>query len=210
MEHSKEQEAMSHTINLTPTSPRVYLVLLHTMFLVLYGYHLLNWPLTHVQGALVLTLATLTLLVLTVPPGQLRTGWFLGLLTLGNASILSVTTLSHGQGADPWILCALMLLLAMASYVPCLLHFALLNGLIISGYGVMLHQATLLQTDKILLLPAFLCLTLVFLSKISLTQAEIRRLTDTEENARNKSMRDALTGLPNRAQYLEVIVIFFY
>ena len=194
---------MSYTINLTHTSPRVYLVLLHTMFLVLYGYHDLNWPLTHVQGALGLALATLTLLVLTVPPEQLRTGWFLGLLTLGNASILFVTALSYGQGSEAWILCALMLLLAMASYVTCLLHFALLNGLMISGYGVMLHQATLLQTETILLLPTFLCLTLVFLSKISMTQAEIRRLTDTEENARNKSMRDALTGLPNRAQYLE-------
>jgi len=43
----------------------------------------------------------------------------------------------------------------------------------------------------------------VFLSKISITQAEIRRLTDTEEHTRNKSMCDALTGLPNRAQYLE-------
>jgi diguanylate cyclase (GGDEF)-like protein len=194
---------MSTAITMKPTSPRVYLVILHVMFLVLYGYHHQPWPITRVQGGLVLALATLTLLVLTVPKAQLSTGWFLGLLTLGNASILFTATLSNRLGTDLWILCAVMLLLAMASYVTSLLHFALLNGLVISGYGVMLHQLTLLQTDKVLLLPALLCLTLVFLSKISLTQAEIRRLIDTEENTRTKSMCDALTGLPNRAQFLE-------
>lgn len=203
MQYGGVKEGMSTAITMKPTSPRVYLVFLHFMFLVLYGYHHQPWPITRVQGGLVLVLATLTLLVLTVPKAQLSTGWFLGLLTLGNASILFATTLSNRLGTELWILCAVMLLLAMASYVTCLLHFALLNGLVISGYGVMLHQLALLQTDKVLLLPALLCLTLVFLSKISITQAEIRRLIDTEEYARTKSMCDALTGLPNRAQFLE-------
>src|SRR5687768_2561949 len=109
-----------------PTSSRVYLVLLHVMFLVLYGSHLV-WPMTRVQGGLIIALSVLTLLVLTVPRTQLGTGWFLGLLTLGNASILFTTTMIDKVGTGPWILCALMLLLAMASYVTCLFHFALLN-----------------------------------------------------------------------------------
>lgn len=193
---------MDVTQMMKPTSSRVYLVLLHVMFLVLYGAHL-TWPLTRVQGGLIIALSVLTLLVLTVPRTQLSTAWFLGLLTLGNASILFATTMMEMVSAGPWILCALMLLLAMASYVTCLFHFALLNGLVIGSYAWLLHHMSLLQTENVLLLPALLCLTLVFLSKISLTQAEIRRLTETEEYTRSKSLCDALTGLPNRAQFLE-------
>lgn len=36
-----------------------------------------------------------------------------------------------------------------------------------------------------------------------MTQAELRRMAATEEQTRNKSQCDALTGLPNRAQFLE-------
>src|SRR5688572_5831857 len=193
---------MDVTQMMKPTSSRVYLVLLHVMFLVLYGAHL-TWPLTRVQGGLIIALSVLTLLVLTVPRTQLSTAWFLGLLTLGNASILFATTMMEMVSAGPWILCALMLLLAMASYVTCLFHFALLNGLVIGSYAWLLHHMSLLQTENVLLLPALLCLTLVFVSKISLTQAELRRLTETEEYTRSKSLCDALTGLPNRAQFLE-------
>ena len=193
---------MDVTQRMKPTSSRVYLVLLHVMFLVLYGVHL-AWPLTRVQGGLIIALSVLTLLVLTVPRIQLSTAWFLGLLTLGNASILFATIIIEMVSAGPWILCALMLLLAMASYVTCLLHFAVLNGLVLASYAWLLHHMSLLQTENVLLLPALLCLTLVFLSKISLTQAELRRLTETEEYTRSKSLCDALTGLPNRAQFLE-------
>ena len=185
-----------------PTSSRVYLLLLHVMFLILYGYHLL-WPLIRVQGGLIVALSVLTLLVLTVPRTQLATGWFLGLLTLGNANILFATMMINKVNVGPWILCALMLLLAMASYVTCLVHLALLNGLVIGSYALLLHRLTVLQAENVLLLPALSCLTLVFLSKISIAQAEIRRLTETEEYTRSKSMSDALTGLPNRAQFLE-------
>jgi diguanylate cyclase (GGDEF)-like protein len=193
-------EGMSRIMK--PTSSRGYLLLLHMMFLVLLGYHH-PWPITRVQGGLIIALAILTLLVLTVPRTQLTTGWFLSLLTLGNASILFATAMSNNFGPELWILGAMMLLLAMASYATCLLQFALLNNLVIGGYGLLLHHMSVLQTEKVLLLPALLCLTLVFLSKISLTQAEIRRLTETEEYTRTKSMCDALTGLPNRAQFLE-------
>jgi hypothetical protein len=70
-----------------PTSPRVYLVLLHGMFLVLYGVHLTS-PMTRVQAGLSLVLATLTLMLVTLPRAQLDTAWFVGLLTLGNTSVL--------------------------------------------------------------------------------------------------------------------------
>ena len=184
-----------------PASPRVYLLVLHGMFLVLYGFHQ-SLPFTRFQAGLITTLAVFTFLLMTVPTTQLSTAWMIGLLTLGNAGVLLVT-LFYEPSTTPWVLCAVMLVLAMASYVPCLLHFGLLSSLIIGGYGAILHHAAPLQADTILIFPALLCLTLVFSSNISLTQAELRRIAVTAEQTRNKSQCDALTGLPNRAQFLE-------
>ena len=121
----------------------------------------------------------------------------------GNGGVLFAAVVLYGLSTASWMACALVLLLAMASYVASVLHFGLLSSLIIGGYGVLLHRAGLLESDQVLVLPAFLCLTLVFLSKISIAQAEIKRIADTEEQSRNESMCDALTGLPNRAQFLE-------
>jgi diguanylate cyclase (GGDEF)-like protein len=98
---------------------------------------------------------------------------------------------------------AVVLLLAMASYAPSILHFSFLSSLVIGGYGVALHRSTLRQTDEVLVLPALLCLALVFVSKITTTQAEIQRIADTEDPTRKKALCDPLTGLPNRAQFLE-------
>jgi predicted signal transduction protein with EAL and GGDEF domain len=184
-------------------SPRIYLFLLHLMFLVLYGAYYQPLPMTRVHGWLILGLATVTLLLLTIPRTQLSTAWCIGFLTLGNGGVLFATVVLYGLSTASWMACALVLLLAIASYVASVPHFGLLSGLIIGGYGALLHRAGLLETDQVLVLPALLCLTLAFLSKISIAQAEIRRIADTEEQSRNESMCDALTGLPNRAQFLE-------
>jgi diguanylate cyclase (GGDEF)-like protein len=96
-----------------------------------------------------------------------------------------------------------MVLVAMISYVSSIPHFVFVSSLLMTGYGVSLYQAGLLQSNAGMVLPALLCLMLVFLSKNRIAQAEIQRIADTQERARNESMCDALTGLPNRAQFLE-------
>jgi diguanylate cyclase (GGDEF)-like protein len=194
------------TFGITKTgSPRIYLFLLHLMFLALYAVHYPPLPMTRIQGWLVMALTTVTLVLLALPRAQLVTASSIGFLTLGNGGVLFAAAVLYGISTASWMACALMLLLAMASYVASLLHFGLLSSLVIGGYGVLLHRAGLLETDQVLVLPALLCLTLVFLSKISIAQAEIRRIADTEEQSRKESMCDALTGLPNRAQFLEKV-----
>jgi len=173
------------------------------MFLALYVVHHQPLPMTRAQGCLVIALATITLVLLTIPRAQLVTASCIGFLTLGNGGVLFAAAVLYGLNTASWMACALMLLLATASYVTSILHFGLLSSLVIGGYGVLLHRAGLLETDHVLVLPALLCLTLVFLSKISIAQAEIQRIADTEEQSRKESMSDALTGLPNRAQFLE-------
>lgn len=184
-------------------SPRIYLFLLHVMFLTLYAVHYQPWPVTREHGWLVIALATVSLVLLTMPRAQLATASCIGFLTLGQGAVLFAASVLYGLSTTAWMACALMLLLAMASYVTSLLYFGLLSSLVIGGYGILLHRSALLETDQVLVLPALLCLTLVFLSKISIAQAEIRRMADTEEQSRKESMSDALTGLPNRAQFLE-------
>jgi diguanylate cyclase (GGDEF)-like protein len=186
-----------------PSSPRVYLLFLHVMFLVLYSTHFQLLPTTRLQVGLLIVLATVTLMVLTIPRAHLCAASLIGFVTLGNAGVLFASSVLMGLRTDALMTCTLMLLLTMASYVRSIFHFSLLSSLIIGGYGAMLHHAALLKTDQVLVLPALLCLTLVFLSKISMAQAEIQRISDTEELTRNESMCDALTGLPNRAQFLE-------
>ena len=184
-------------------SPRIYLFLLHVMFLTLYVFHYQPLPMTQAQGWLVIALTTVTLVLLTMPRPQLVTASCIGFLTLGNGAVLFAAAVLFGLSTASWMACALMLLLAMASYVTSVLHFGLVSGLLIGGYGLLLHRAGFLETGDVLVLPALLCLTLVYLSKISIAQSEIQRIVDNEEQSRKESMSDALTGLPNRAQFLE-------
>jgi GGDEF domain-containing protein len=43
----------------------------------------------------------------------------------------------------------------------------------------------------------------MFVSKITTAQAEIQRIVKMEEQPQHRSQGDVLTGLPNRAQFLE-------
>ena len=180
-------------------SVRAYLVLLQAMFLILYIGHLQALEIG-ILGGLLLILCALTILVFTVPRRHLSTAWFLSLLTLGNGGIL-FWTIPNTPGTEAEMVGGLILLFAMASYISSLPQFAVVSGLLVGGYGVSLYQMDLLQTSKVLLLPTFLCVTLVFLSKMGIFQAEIQRLAD--DKSRQPSTKDPLTGLANRAYFLE-------
>jgi diguanylate cyclase (GGDEF)-like protein len=187
-----------------PTNPRGYLFLLHLIFCTLYAYHLQSISVTRLEGGSIIGLATLTLLVLTLPKAQLTEPWFTATLTLGDSAALFAKLHAEPNTAS-WMSFALMLVLAVASYAPSLPQIVVLSSLVVIGHGVSLHYLGLMDTDAFLIFPVLLCLTLVFLNKARIAQTEIQRLTETEEQTRNKSMSDALTGLPNRAQFLEQV-----
>ena len=91
----------------------------------------------------------------------------------------------------------------MGSYVPTIGDFSVLSTLIIGEYGLILYRTTHIDADTVWALPLLLCLTLAFVSKISSAQAEIQRVVKMEDQPLNRSQVDVLTGLPNRAQFLE-------
>jgi len=187
-----------HTI-ICPARLRLYLFLLLSMFLLVYGYHL-AWPLSREQAGLGVMLATVTLLLLTFPRFHIETAWFISLVTLSNMVVLFVT---FGITTHLWMLGTVMLPVAMASYAPSILHFSVLSSVIIGGYGLALQHAHLLSADEVLVLPLLLCLTLVFVSKVTTAQAEIQRIVKMEDQPVQRTGCDGLTGLPNRAQFLE-------
>jgi hypothetical protein len=90
---------MTHVLPLIrPARVRLDLVLLHSLFLILYGLHL-QWLLSRPQAGLSVVLATLALLILTIPRASVETAWFIGLVTLGNTGILLLTFWSqHRSG----------------------------------------------------------------------------------------------------------------
>lgn len=187
-----------------PTSQRMYLIVLQLTFLLLYCSHLQIVFMTRLQGGLIIGLATVMLVLFTLPKAQLGEPWFMAFLTLGDLGVLLATT-REVPIAAPWMSFALMLVLAIASYAPSIPQIVVLSSLVVIGHGVSLHYLGLLDTDAFLIFPVLLCLALVFLTKARIAQTEIQRLTETEEQTRNKSMSDALTGLPNRAQFLEQV-----
>ena len=182
-----------------PARVRLYLLLLQSLFLLLYGFHLIP-PISRIQAGFCVTLVTLTLLVATIHRLYVETAWFIGLVSLGNASILFLT---FGANTELWLFGAVMVLVAMASYVPTVLEFSVLSTLIIGEYGLVLYRMRPFQADEVLAVPLLLTLTLVFVSKITTALAEIQRIVKTEEQPQHRTHGDLLTGLPNRAQFLE-------
>jgi diguanylate cyclase (GGDEF)-like protein len=182
-----------------PARVRLYLLLLQTMFVVLFGSHLMS-PLSRAEAGLCVVLVTLSLVLLTAPRLHVENAWLIGLVTLGNASILFLT---FGASTELWLFGAVMVLVAMASYVPTVLEFSVLSTLLIGEYGWVLYRTMRFQADEVLAVPLLLTLTLVFVSKITTAQAEIQRIVKTEEQPHTRTQGDLLTGLPNRGQFLE-------
>ena len=187
-----------HTI-ISPKRLRLYLLLLQGMFLVVYSVHLVA-PISREQVGLGVILATVTLLLLTLPRIQIETAWFISLLTLSNMVVLFAT---FGISTQLWLFGTVALLVSMASYAPSIVHFSVLSSLIIGGYGFALHQAQLLTAEEMLVLPLLMSLTLVFVSKITTAQAEIQRIVHMDEPPQPRTGGDALTSLLNRQEFLE-------
>lgn len=191
-------------MSMNAVSFRGYLVLLHGMFLIIYSAHLEPLVMDFHIGLIITAaiLGALMIMILAVPQTRLAEPWFPSVLVLGDASVV-FGTLPNEPHTQTGIIGGVMLLLAMASYIPSVPYFTIVSGLVVSGYGLSLYQADLLEIPTILLLPAFLCVTLVFLSKIGIFQAEIQRMAEAQ--SRHPSTKDALTGLANRAHFLQQV-----
>lgn len=188
----------------TALRTRVALAILQTAVVGLLLLHLEPLPVTRSEGLLLAVLAGLTLAVLVLPGRQMTATWFIALLCLGDTAAL-LSAMQRLPAIEIWIMCEFLLLCVIASYTPSIPKMVLLSGLIAGAYALLLHRFGSFGTDHGLLLPVLLCLTLAFVGKALAIDTELVQMTETEQQARAKTMTDALTLLPNRAQFLECV-----
>ena len=187
------------------TRARVYLVTLQLLFVAILGEQLLRTlPITQLQGILLAVLAILMVTLLAAPRRLLTTTWFIALLSLSDSAVL-LHTMQYVSTIEPWIMCEFLLLMVTVSYASSVTKIVVLSGLVAGLYALSLYRLGLFGTDHVLLLPVLLCVSLAFACKARIVQAEIERITETDEQTRSRTMTDALTGLPNRAQFLEQV-----
>ena len=187
------------------TRARVYLVTLQLLFVAILVEQLLRTlPVTQLQGILLAVLAILMVTLLAAPRRLLTTTWFIALLSLGDSAVL-LHTMQHVSTIEPWIMCEFLLLMVTVSYAPSVPKIVVLSGLVAGLYALSLYRLGLFGTDHVFLLPVLLCMALAFAGKARIVQTEIERITETDEQTRYRTMTDALTGLPNRAQFLEQV-----
>jgi diguanylate cyclase (GGDEF)-like protein len=186
-----------------PSSPRLLLGLLQVLLTFVLGSRLPPLDaLRHADIALIGVTSVLLLLVLCLPGLALAGKPFVSLLTLANTGILIFMT--HQAGTiEPWLYLGYILVVLMASVSSSALHLWGLGGVVSIAYGVSLHAVGAMSTEHALLIPVLLSTALLCGNKTELAQTELKRITESEEQARYEKMSDALTGLPNRAQFIE-------
>src|SRR4029079_14992788 len=185
------------------TGARVYLVMLQLLFVAILVEPLLRTlPITQPQGILLGVLAVLMVALLAAPRRLLTTTWFIALLSMGDSTVLS-HTMQHVSTIEPWIMCEFLLLMVTVSYASSVPKIVVLSSLVAGLYALSLYRLNLFETDHVLLLPVLLGISPTFASKTRIVKAEIERIKQTDEQIRHRTMMDALTGLPNRAQFLE-------
>ena len=94
------------------------------------------------------------------------------------------------------------MVLLTASFSPSLSHLLSLGGLSCLVYAGLVYRYGSVTSEDVVLIPVLLALTLVLGKKAALMQEQARKGAETEDKIRTESMNDALTGLPNRAQFL--------
>jgi len=187
------------------TRARVYLVTLQLSFVAILVQQLLRTlPVTQLQSILLAVLAILIVTLLGAPRRILTTTWFIALLSLGDSVVL-LHTMQYVPTIEPWIMCEFLLLMVVVSYAPSVPKIVVLSGLVAGLYALSLYRLGLFETDHAFLLPVLLCVMLAFAGKARSVKAEIERITETDEQTRYRMMTDALTGLPNRAHFLEQV-----
>lgn len=181
---------------------RVYLVTLQLMFVAVLVTHLSHAePVSRLQGIMVTIVGIVTLILLAVPRHQLTAAWLIAVVSLGDTAV--VLAMMRSWTIEPWFTYELLLALVMASYARSVSKIALFSGLVAGAYALSLYRLGQLESDHTLLLPVMLCMALVFIGKARVAQVETERIAGNDEQTRYRTMTDGLTGLPNRAQFLE-------
>ncbi len=181
---------------------RVSLALLQILFIVLLSYHDAFTDLIISHDDAVLGLIFLTIGILCLPHSLLNTRWALFFLTAANTAILVKVTL-QARIIEPGLYLAYILVMLTASFSPSYAQFLFLGALLCTVYGMSVYQFGSLFAEQSLVVPILLAMTLVYAKRTHTAEDAVTGDADAEDKARSEAMCDALTGLPNRAQFTD-------
>ena len=182
----------------------------------------LRLPLTVLQGVLIFVLSyplefpsLLTLsdpsimglfmllgVVMFLPYSLLCSVWAIMLVIAANTVILLRLIAATGS-MEPWHALGFVLVTLMAAFTPSLEHFAGLGLVLCGTYGLSLYRFGGLLAEQGLVIPVLLALVLVLYKKTTVARDQLRFKSVAPGQASSESATDALTGLPNRAQFVE-------
>jgi len=184
------------------SSLRVSLALIQILFTVLLSYHDAFTDLIIGHDDAVLGLTFLTIVILCLPHSLLNTRWAIFILTAANTAILVKVTL-QARTIEPGLYLGYILVMLTASFSPSYAQFLVLGGLLCTVYGMSVYQFGSLFAEQSLVVPILLAMTLVYANKTYTADDAVKQGADADDKSRSEAMTDALTGLPNRAQFTD-------
>ena len=178
------------------------LLFLQVLFTVVLSYHVPVMDLSRDEKLLMIGPTLFAFIILCLPISLLNTRLAIFLLTVAN-TVLLIKVTYDARMIEPWLYLGYVLVMLMISFSPSIGQLVGLGGLLCAAYGGLLYLFGSMQSEHVLLLPLLLAMVIVYGTKTEMAHAESQRRTATEEKTRSEAMRDALTGLPNRAQFIE-------
>jgi diguanylate cyclase (GGDEF)-like protein len=142
----------------------------------------------------------MVVIVLVVPRRTIfRFGLLAGIVIVNTVVLMSFT--AQTGHLTPSLNLAFLLTLTIAALSSTTRQFAGLSLIISAVYGIALWRAG--DNGEHMLLPIMLTMTAVIIGKVNITESEYQRIVADTEKERHETMCDALTKLPNRAQFIE-------
>ncbi len=185
-------------------SIRLPLAVLQLMFMFLVSSHAHLTDVTEVRPLLIL--GVLSLAALTLPTSLLETPWVISGVTLLDTAMLLKLTVEEGA-VEPWQYLGYVMMMLVAGLSGSRPQVVGLGVMLCAVYGGSLYRYGTWAHGEMLLIPVLLVMGLVFERKAAVVHEALDQTAEHEvaDRARSEALRDALTGLPNRAQFLEQV-----
>lgn len=184
---------------------RLPLALLQLVLSVLLGHHIGFKSLLTDPNPLMIGLLVLLGVVLFLPDAVVRGLWAIFSLTAVNTVIL-VTLMADAGMIEPWHSLGFVLVILMASLGPSIQHFVGVGLVLCAVYGFAVYHFGLLLEEQGFVITVLLAMLMVLVKKTSVVEDQLQIIaaqTKTKAKAAPHSGSDALTGLPNRTQFIE-------
>ncbi len=180
---------------------RLPLALIQLVFLFLLSHHLNYADILPERNFVLLACLGLPIGILALPQAVFTRAWPVFVMVAGNTGVLLSRTI-ESQAIEPWLGIGYIMVLLIASFSPALSQLVGLGATLCAVYVGAVYRFGSVTSEDVVLIPVMFVLVLVLAKKAALMQEQVKKGAETEEKIRTESMNDALTGLPNRAQFM--------